>query len=143
MSTVKPCQTYLLCLACPHEAVVPVGAVGEVILTPGRYLYVGSARRYLAARLARHRRSQKRYHWHIDYLLGSGALAIQEIWLTPTLPECVLAGTLLQHPAVKVPHPRLGASDCRCPAHFLCWQGQVASLRHLLLALGLIPESGA
>lgn len=141
MSTFNPCQTYLLLLACSSKAVVRVGAVGEVALTPGCYLYIGSARRHLAARLARHRRTQKPFHWHIDYLLGSGVLAIQEIWLSLTSTECALAGTLLQHPAVTVPHPRLGASDCRCPAHFLRWQEQLASIRHFLLALGLRPKS--
>ncbi len=130
-------STYILILHCHGHAVVQVGAIGMVAVTPGFYLYVGSARRYLAARLARHQRSQKRVHWHIDYLLASDVLNIQEIWTTGRLGECALAHALLTLPTSTVPHPRLGASDCRCPAHFFSWQGSLLALRQILPSWGL------
>jgi len=130
-------STYLLILRCTIPAVVQVGAIGPVAVTPGCYLYVGSARRCLAARLARHQRSQKRRHWHIDYLLAGGVLHIKEIWTTACLAECALASALLSLPASTVAHPRLGASDCRCPAHLLRWQDSLPALRRLLPHWGL------
>ncbi|MGQ9921834.1 MAG: GIY-YIG nuclease family protein [Desulfobacca sp.] len=129
--------TYLLILQCRAAAIVQVGALGRVAVTPGWYLYVGSARRQLAARLARHQRSQKRCHWHIDYLLADDALHLQEIWTATSLAECALAAALLSQPRLVVPYPRLGASDCRCPAHFFRWQGLLPALQHLLATLGL------
>ena len=67
-------STYLLImqgnLVCPLQ----VGALGEVSLEPGWYLYVGSARRHLEARLRRHLRPEKRRRWHIDYLLTGECL---------------------------------------------------------------------
>lgn len=48
---------------------VPVGSLGTIALQAGWYLYVGSAKRGLTARLNRHRRrGRKNLHWHIDYL---------------------------------------------------------------------------
>ena len=86
-------------------------------LSPGHYLYVGSA--YgpggLRARLARHFRTEKRPHWHIDRLLAVadpiGALAV------PGGRECALAARLRAGPPPAVPIAGFGASDCRCETH--------------------------
>ncbi len=132
-------STYLLVLVCQQPGIVQVGARGPVTLTPGCYLYVGSARGRLAARLARHCRQGKRLHWHIDYLLASGLLTIREIWVTARHSECALVHHLLAQPTASWPAPRLGASDCRCPAHFLGWQATLADLRRRLSAWGCSP----
>jgi Uri superfamily endonuclease len=112
-----------------------VGALGKISLNPGCYLYVGSARRGLEARLRRHLRPDKKLRWHIDYLLSGDALTIQAIWTGNQLAECPLAGSLLTLPEVSVLQSRLGASDCRCPAHFFRYDGEPATLRQLLLSL--------
>ncbi len=132
-------STYLLILQGQRPAAIQVGALGQVFVTPGWYLYVGSARRGLAARLRRHQRPGKRRHWHIDYLLADGLLTVQEIWTTAHRRECSLADSLLALPASAVVHRRLGASDCRCRAHFLKWRGSRSQLREILLSLGLTP----
>jgi Uri superfamily endonuclease len=129
--------TYVLVISCGRAVVAQVGALGAVALAPGWYLYVGSARRHLAARLARHQRRQKRRHWQIDYLLLEAAVALTAIWVTAAWGECDLARRLLALPQVTVPHPRLGASDCRCPAHFCRWQDSLPALIQTLRALGL------
>ena len=43
-------------------------------LSPGYYVYVGSAMNSLEKRVARHFRREKRLHWHIDYLLKEAKL---------------------------------------------------------------------
>jgi hypothetical protein len=37
---------------------------------------------------------------------------------------------------ISIPNPRLGASDCRCPAHFFRFDGDPATLQHPLQAFG-------
>jgi Uri superfamily endonuclease len=50
-----------------------VGSLGSSVFPAGRYAYVGSARRGIAARVSRHKRlaveKAGKIHWHIDYLL--------------------------------------------------------------------------
>lgn len=131
-------STYLLITQQGTGQMYRAGALGEVYLEPGWYLYVGSARRHLAARLRRHLRVEKRRHWHIDYFLTEDSLSIQEIWVGEP-PECRLAAHLLSLPEVTIPKPRLGASDCRCPAHFFCYRQDLSKLRQFLTSLDFAP----
>lgn len=131
------CGSYLLVLKCRQRQAREVGALGVVALQPGYYLYVGSARRGLAARLARHARPDKKRRWHIDYLLDGQTLMLQEIWHSCTLAECSLAASLLALPATALVMPRFGASDCRCPAHFCRYEDTLSRLRQHLQTLGL------
>ena len=129
-------STYILIMHGKFKAQFQVGALGEVMLELGCYLYVGSAKRYLEARLRRHLRTEKRRRWHIDYLLTGEACEIREIWLEEGMAECQLAASLLVLPGVTIPKPRLGASDCRCPAHFFRYDGELAALQQHLHVLG-------
>jgi Uri superfamily endonuclease len=91
-----------------------VGRLGEFDLPAGRYVYTGSAKRNLDARIARHIRHDKALHWHIDYLLTSPGVRVVEVARSRRA-ECALnragRGRIL---AVG-----FGASDCRadCGAH--------------------------
>ncbi|MEM9634041.1 MAG: GIY-YIG nuclease family protein [Pseudomonadota bacterium] len=89
-------------------------------LLPGWYFYVGSARGSggLAARLKRHFRPHKKFHWHIDRLTvhaaAMTALAVVEG------NECDLAGRLLETARFKVALSGFGSTDCRhCNSHLL------------------------
>lgn len=132
-------MTYLLLLHCGRFATPSVGALGSVPLVPGTYLYVGSAKRGLAARLARHRRPLKKRRWHLDYLLDGRTLTLTESWLARSVGECDLAARILALPDSSLPRRGFGASDCRCPAHFFRFSGGLADLRQLLAAWGLEP----
>jgi Uri superfamily endonuclease len=136
-------STYLLIMQGKVLQRLNVGALGEVSLQPGWYLYVGSARRGLDARLRRHLRPEKRRRWHIDYLLTGDALTVQEIWVGGQVGECQLAGSLLSWPQVSIPQPRLGASDCRCPAHFFGYDDDLPHLRQYLASLDFSRYSPA
>lgn len=103
-------------LAAPLEA-----RAGKVCatLTPGRYLYCGSAKGpgSLRARLGRHMRRGKTRRWHIDQLTESGR--VLGAWVAPDGDECALV-TMLAH--LPAPLDGFGSSDCpRCRSHLLRW----------------------
>jgi len=95
--------------------------LGKLKFPAGRYVYVGSALGSggLAARLARHRRSEKKLHWHIDYFLRHARILAVRVDGSGLRLECAWVRRMLRSPGTRVAARRLGASDCRCPAHLL------------------------
>jgi len=126
------------------ENVVPlevlVGARGAVALAAGWHLYVGSARRGLAARLARHRRRAKRCRWHIDYLLVHPGFTLRSVWVAANLPECELSRLMSRLPGMAASAPRFGSSDCRCPSHLWHFSGDLSDLTAIFQSWQLIPD---
>jgi Uri superfamily endonuclease len=121
MKTDRP-GTYALILNLPDSvADICVGRLGRFHFPAGWYVYAGSARGPggLAARLARHLRSLKLLHWHIDYLRAYASPV--EIWYATGMQrqECSWARALLGLSGASVPVPRFGASDCRCSTHLI------------------------
>lgn len=91
-----------------------VGRLGEFAFPIGHYVYTGSAKRNLEARIARHLRRDKALRWHIDYLLASPGVRIVDVarsrrgecaWNRAVGGEIVCVG--------------FGSSDCKshCGAH--------------------------
>jgi Uri superfamily endonuclease len=113
--------TYLLLAQLGQEVRIEVGKLGTFTFAPGWYAYAGSALGPggLPARLARHARSDKRLHWHVDYLLRHAAL--QAVWqaVDPGRLECAWAAAIRALPGAQTPVRGFGASDCRCPAHLV------------------------
>lgn len=131
--------TYLLIVQNQQAISVRVGARGEIFFPPAYYLYVGSAQKGLAARIARHYRRVKKRRWHIDYLLSRPEFAILEVWVSRAQAECELAQAVRAWPGVSLCQPGLGASDCRCPAHLVAYAGDLGQLRKLLSDSNLCP----
>lgn len=113
--------TYALILKLSQSTTIEVGQLGRFPFPPGWYVYVGSARGPggLAARLARHRRSNKTFHWHVDYLRAHALPS--KVWYTvgDQKRECAWAQALLEFPNGSIIAPRFGASDCNCSAHLV------------------------
>ena len=124
---------YLLLIHILNRRTIRVGRRGRETFPSGWYVYIGSARRNLGARLDRHRRKTKRLHWHIDYLLAAaelkdicvvgfvsrgftGGKANRETDSAPVT-ECGLAAWVAGLRGAALLHPGFGASDCRCPGH--------------------------
>ena len=99
-------------LACPAR--IAVGRLGAADFPAGTYVYTGSARRCVQARVRRHLANDKRLHWHIDYLLACPDARVTKV-RTSRLAECVLN----QRTRGEIVLPGFGASDCRagCGAH--------------------------
>jgi len=93
---------------------VSIGRLGEFDFPAGDYVYTGSARRNLEARVARHLRREKRLRWHIDYLLAAPGVTVSEVRRSDVA-ECALN----QATVGRAPVPGFGASDCRqgCGSH--------------------------
>jgi Uri superfamily endonuclease len=115
----KGTYALLLRLECTEE--IAIGRLGTFTFPAGYYLYVGSALGPggLEARLARHRRRDKKLRWHIDYLLGHAQLV--EVWSAASTHkmECLWAQAARELPGCEIPVPGFGSSDCRCPSHLM------------------------
>jgi Uri superfamily endonuclease len=111
--------SYVLVLRCDIGGGLEVGALGELRLEPGFYLYVGSALGPggLRARLRHHWRHSARPHWHIDYLRAR--VELHEIWWSSASQrlEHAWAGALSRGRQLRIPLPGFGSSDCGCAAH--------------------------
>lgn len=111
--------SYVLALAAAAPLRIRAGALGERLLDPGVYLYVGSAfgPGGLRARLSRHWFGAERQRWHVDYLRRH-ALPL-EAWYQPQGQpmEHVWASMLAAGRGITRSWPGFGASDCRCSTH--------------------------
>ncbi|NQU09864.1 GIY-YIG nuclease family protein [bacterium] len=112
-----PRQSYQLDIRLGRARVIAVGRLGTFRFPAGRYVYTGSARRNLAARVGRHLAKSKRLRWHIDYLLACPAARVVGVRLSGR-PECALNHRTRGRIIVR----RFGASDCRrgCGSHLKC-----------------------
>ena len=108
--------TYVLVLRLTHHWIVRVGSLGMVRFVRGYYTYVGSARRGMRSRVARHLAREKRKRWHIDWLTtqpGVVPIAVASTMLTGL--ECRIAATLSSRADGRV--DGFGCSDCECESH--------------------------
>jgi sugar fermentation stimulation protein A len=113
--------TYALFLDMDEELVARVGTLGILRFGPGVYVYAGSARRGLEARLARHARRRKVVHWHVDTLTtGPGCLVVGAMTFGPGGPsECGIVEILLGIEGITLGHPSFGSTDHRCAGHLV------------------------
>lgn len=111
--------SYQLILHLPKATVLQVGKLGTFLFPAGRYIYTGSALNGLEGRLARHRRQQKKLHWHIDYLVRYARITSVRIFVTPRKVECALNRKVLKQPGALVIVKGFGSSDCRCASHLV------------------------
>lgn len=116
------CGAYQLLIRIEETVSIEIGALGQFDFPAGFYLYTGSALKNLSQRVGRHRRHDKKQHWHIDYLLANKNARIVELKLFPSeiKIECELNQKALDLPGAYVPVRGFGSSDCRqCPAHLI------------------------
>ena len=107
-------QTYQLLIEVATPVRVSVGRLGTFDFPAGLYIYTGSARRNLEARVSRHLSTTKKMHWHIDYLLAAPGVRVCEVRRHGAA-ECVVNHQI----AGEIPVKGFGASDCRagCGSH--------------------------
>ncbi|MGB2959273.1 MAG: GIY-YIG nuclease family protein [Bacteroidota bacterium] len=110
----RPFQSYQILFLLENETSIRIGALGRCSFPAGLYIYTGSARKHIEARIRRHLAPSKCNRWHIDYLL-SHPLARVVSTKRSSLEECVLNQRTRGRTIVR----RLGASDCtqHCESH--------------------------
>lgn len=111
--------TYALILFAAVDRLIDIGKLGRVAVSPGFYVYVGSAcgPGGLRARIAHHAKISQRPHWHMDYLRP--ALHLKEVWYSydagghehrwANAMDCLKGATK--------PIVGFGSSDCGCTSH--------------------------
>lgn len=125
--------TYFLLINVAILCKIKIKSLGEVEFQPGYYTYIGSAlssrkivnspkkKGVLINRVLRHTKpiTQKKKHWHIDYLLAAEEVEIVRIYLIPgkTKFECDLRNILFNFALGEI--RKFGASDCLCASHLL------------------------
>jgi Uri superfamily endonuclease len=109
---------YAVWLQVAEPLTVRVGSLGETTVTPGDWVYVGSALGPggLRARVAHHARIASRPHWHIDYLRRHAVWTTVWYSIDSRRREHQWAWWFQEMGGVVLV-PGFGASDCRCPAH--------------------------
>lgn len=106
---------YLLVLYLDKGQKIQVGEKGDVYFEKGYYVYVGSAKRNLEQRLARHQRLRKKMHWHIDYIRQKCQYVYSIPIRTSTDLEHELAAAVDMISDWKI--SGIGATDCHCDSH--------------------------
>jgi Uri superfamily endonuclease len=126
---------YVLILELRGPARLRVGALGSHELNPGTYLYVGSARSGIEARVARHGRLAEtkagNAHWHIDSLLLHPQCRLAGVRVLAGAAECPVSLAIARGRGVVAPVRGFGATDCRagCRAHLYRVPGSSARRR--------------
>jgi sugar fermentation stimulation protein A len=133
---INKAKTYILLIKVLRDLNILVGRLKNTYFTKGFYLYIGSAKRGLKARIRRHLAKKKKLFWHIDYLLFVNATTIRQVWITDHDKECVMAG-LLGKKGYRV-IDRFGSSDCNCRGHLFFVHRGVRQVQNLLKKEGFI-----
>ena len=81
-------QSYQLHIQLTRPVTITVGRLGKFQFPAGQYVYTGSAKRNLEARIRRHLSKHKKLRWHIDYLLTHRNVRVSQIQRSATA-ECV------------------------------------------------------
>ena len=118
--------TYCLILRLDTPRVIQIGRLGSGYFPKGYYVYVGSALNGLEQRIGRHSSTQKKIHWHIDYLLEhSGMIGTRKIYSIEKR-ECTFSEKV-RTISRGIPMEGFGSSDCRCSSHLFFFSENPAS----------------
>ncbi|MCS7125552.1 MAG: GIY-YIG nuclease family protein [Aigarchaeota archaeon] len=122
---------YILLLEITRELRVNIGSLGEITLSPGEYIYIGSGQKDVEKRVMRHFKKEKKIKWHIDYLLSSDSCKIREAIIYPLNREyeCKISNLALE--LGSTPIRKFGSSDCRCISHFFKTEDPLALKKNI------------
>ncbi len=110
---------YQLILRLEQPEVIAVGALGSHRFPSGTYIYTGRASRGLNQRIARHQRREKRFRWHIDYLLQQARIEGIRVYPGQATEECSINYETARSLQGMFPLKGFGSSDCRCASHLM------------------------
>ena len=133
---------YLLTLWLPAGQSLNFGRCSRAFAA-GYYAYCGSAQGGLRGRLARHLRSSRRPHWHIDSLLAKSTVVDLQAWFDRNRQaECSRARDVENWPGAESVEG-FGAGDCACRSHLTYFRERpLSSLRAPAMLSHLAPTYG-
>jgi Uri superfamily endonuclease len=107
-------RSYQLHILVKKPVVITIGKLGPCEFPAGVYVYTGSGKRNIQARVSRHLSRPKKLRWHIDYLLSHSEVHVTGVTSSEEA-EC----TLNRKTSGEILVPRFGATDCRngCGSH--------------------------
>ncbi len=105
--------SYVILIRLYTEKKLKIGKLGMISFKKGLYAYVGSALNSLEGRISRHLISEKRKHWHVDYLIENADIENVFYIESDQRKECEIANKLSDNDSVK----GFGCSDCKCSSH--------------------------
>ncbi|WLR52573.1 GIY-YIG nuclease family protein [Bacillus tianshenii] len=114
----KAHSIYAVYLNLTEDKTVTVGKLGTFSFPAGTYIYIGSAKRNIEARLNRHLKIEKPLRWHFDYLRPYGEITKVETF-DRTLGECERFEAFKQDYDGVVVAKGFGSSDCSCATHLV------------------------
>lgn len=114
---------YAIYLKLNRDENIQIGKLGTFSFKKGMYIYVGSAKRNIQARVRRHEKVVKPLKWHFDYLRPFGEIT-KSITYENTNGECGLAEKLRKEHGGGFPVKGFGSSDCRCFSHLIYFPGE-------------------
>lgn len=135
--------TYCLLIKLEKDAQIKVGKLGKVNFKKGGYVYVGSALNSMEPRIKRHLSSDKKLHWHVDYLLAHKDSKITDVIyaVKDAKMECEVAEIIAENGAGV---EDFGCSDCKCPSHLFYFENLDNLNKYCMESyekLGLTPQT--
>ena len=125
---------YLLLLELPKPLILTIGKLGTIHFEKGWYAYIGSALNGLDQRIQRHLRTNKKTHWHIDYLLPYTEIVSVFYKENNQSEECKIAQSLESN---FENIPGFGCSDCTCTSHLFRVSSE--DINRIVGSLGMKP----
>ncbi|MGM0444767.1 MAG: GIY-YIG nuclease family protein [Bacillota bacterium] len=122
---------YILKIYLKEDDIIKIGALGKFKYNKGYYFYIGSAQRNLNSRIERHLSKEKKFHWHIDYLLDRAIIVEYAIFNAKKALECNMLNNLKESDNFKMPIKGFGSSDCACISHLLYSKEKIDLSKHL------------
>jgi Uri superfamily endonuclease len=106
--------SYVLLIEVKKDIEIVIGKLGKLHFKKGFYVYVGSALNSLEYRINRHVRTDKKIHWHIDYLLKCADIVNVFIKENSKKEECRISYEFEKNLKFL---KGFGCSDCKCNSH--------------------------
>jgi Uri superfamily endonuclease len=105
---------YILVIKVSKDQEIQIGKLGKLFFKKGYYIYIGSALNNLKKRIQRHFKTDKKLHWHIDYLLEKAEILEVYIKKNNIKEECKISQFFNKR---MENIPGFGCSDCKCKSH--------------------------